>query len=38
MRLARSGGFGRAEVRRIERLVSTHAAELLEAWNDYFND
>lgn len=38
VRLARSGGFGWAEVRSIERLVSAHAAELLEARNDYFND
>jgi hypothetical protein len=32
----RSGGFGRAEVCTIERLVGEHAAESLEAWNDYF--
>ncbi len=37
VRLARSGGWG-AEGRSIERLVSAHAAELLEAWNDNFND
>ena len=38
VRLARSGGFGRAEVRSIGRLVGEHQAELLEAWNDYFGD
>lgn len=36
VRLVRSGGFGRSEVRDIGRLVAAHAAGLLEAWNDYF--
>jgi hypothetical protein len=36
VRLARSRGFGRAELRNINRLVNEHAQELLEAWNDYF--
>jgi hypothetical protein len=35
--LARSGGYGRAELRKIGRLVSDHAEELPEAWNDYFS-
>ena len=38
VRLARSGGFGRAEVRDIGRLVGEHKSELLEAWDDYFGD
>ncbi len=38
VRLARSGGFGRAEIRAIGRIVSGHQAELLEAWNDFFGD
>jgi Domain of unknown function (DUF4160) len=38
VRLARSGGFGRAEIRDIGRLVGEHQSELLEAWNDYFGD
>ena len=36
VRLARSGGFGRTELRDIARLVSEHAEDLLEAWNDHF--
>ena len=38
VRLARSGGFGRPEVRDIGRLVGERKSELLEAWNDYFGD
>jgi hypothetical protein len=38
VRLARSGGFGRAELRDIVRIVNEHAEQLLEAWNDYFGD
>jgi hypothetical protein len=38
VRLAHSRGFRRAEVRTIGRLVGEHARELLEAWNDYFDD
>jgi hypothetical protein len=38
VRLARSGGFGRAEIRDIGRLVGEHQRELLEAWNDFFGD
>jgi|SoiMethySBSTD1v2_1073268.scaffolds.fasta_scaffold3684884_2 hypothetical protein len=36
VRLARSGGFGRAELRDIARLVNQHGRQLLETWNDYF--
>ena len=36
VRLQRSGGFGRAEVRRIHGLIDEHKDTLLEAWNDYF--
>ena len=35
-RMARSTGFGAAELRDIERLVDEHQELLLEAWNDYF--
>jgi len=38
VRLERSRGFGRAELRRIERLVADKAAHLLEAWHEYFGD
>jgi len=36
IRLQRSGGFNRAEVIRIQNIVSENQGELLEAWNDYF--
>jgi len=36
VRLARSGGFGSAEVRQVEHLVTARAEFLLEAWNEYF--
>jgi hypothetical protein len=36
VRLARSGGFSRAQLRDIERTVSEHHDHLLEAWRDYF--
>lgn len=36
VRLQRSGGFSRPEIGRIQKLVSTHHKELLEAWNEYF--
>ncbi len=38
VRLASSGGFGRAELREIERLAVEHQARLQEAWNEYFGD
>ena len=38
VRLARNGGFGRAEVRDNGRLVDERKSELLEAWNAYFGD
>jgi len=37
VRLHRSGGFSRTEVGRIQKLVSNHRTELLEAWNAYFH-
>ena len=38
VRLQRSGGFSRAELRRVERLIESHADELLERWNEFFTD
>jgi hypothetical protein len=38
VRLARSGGFGAAELRELERLVIEHAQLLLGKWNEYFID
>lgn len=36
--LVRNLGFAGHELRRIERIVSDHQRELLEAWNDWFGD
>jgi hypothetical protein len=38
VRLERSRGFGRAEIRGIEGLVADKAAFLLRAWHEYFGD
>ncbi len=37
VRLARSGGFGAAELRDLERLVAEHQQLLVGKWNEYFN-
>jgi hypothetical protein len=36
VRLQLSGGFGRLEINRIQRIVEDHRDRLLEAWDDYF--
>ena len=36
IRLQSSGGLSRGEITRIERLVSDHREDLMEAWNEYF--
>ena len=36
VRLERSRGFGRSELRRLHRMVEEHQSALLEAWHDYF--
>ena len=36
LRLERSGGFSRPELRIIQGMLVEHQAELLEAWHDYF--
>jgi hypothetical protein len=36
IRLERSGGFNRTELRRLYKLVNEYQVKLLEAWNDYF--
>ena len=38
VRLQSSGGFRPAEVRRVQRLVEQHRAELLRSWDAYFNE
>jgi hypothetical protein len=37
VRLQSSGGLSRVEISRIERLVSKHQTELMEAWDEYFH-
>jgi hypothetical protein len=37
IRLQSSGGFARTELGRIQKLVSAHQEDLLEAWNGYFH-
>ena len=36
VRLHSSGGFARVEIARIEKVVTDHRFELMEAWNEYF--
>jgi hypothetical protein len=36
VRLQISGGFSRREIGRIQKIISTHHTELVEAWNEYF--
>ncbi len=36
VRLERSGGFGRSEMRRVQRTVEEQHSVFLEAWHDYF--
>lgn len=36
VRLAESGGFGRAEIRRVETLVRDNVVRLRRAWDEYF--
>jgi len=38
IRLQRSNGFARAELRRILRIIDEHHVQLLEAWHGYFGD
>ncbi len=36
VRLQRSGGFSRTELRRVERIILENHSEIVEAWNEYF--
>lgn len=38
VRLARSGGFGRTEIRRVQNIVEAHHGQILEKWDEYFID
>jgi len=37
VRLQRSGGFSRTELRRVERIIQENHSEIVEAWNEYFS-
>ena len=37
VRLQRSGGFNRKEIKQIHGIIEERHSELLEAWNDYFS-
>lgn len=38
VRLQRSGGFRRPELRRLEQIIQDVRTQLLEAWNEYFGN
>lgn len=38
VRLEKSGGFGRQELNRIQRLMQENEEYLLRRWNEYFAD
>jgi len=38
VRLQRSGGFRRPELRKVEQMIQETRTELLEAWNEYFSN
>ena len=37
IRFQSNRGFSRAELSRIQKLLSDHQEKLIEAWNDYFD-
>ena len=37
VRLQRSGGFGRAEIAQILKIIAENRNRLTEAWNEYFH-
>jgi hypothetical protein len=37
VRIQRSSGFGRVELRRVQQLVLRHRDELMKAWDEYFH-
>lgn len=38
IRLERSGGFSRKEIRQIHNIIQENHSEILEAWNEYFGN
>ncbi len=37
VRLQRSGGFNRGEIRKIHKIIIENHLKILEAWNEYFS-
>ncbi|HEY4613621.1 MAG TPA: DUF4160 domain-containing protein [Bacteroidota bacterium] len=37
VRLERSGGFSRKEIRLLQNIIEEHEAALLRSWNEFFN-
>jgi hypothetical protein len=37
VRLQNSGGFGRTEINRIQKLVEDNREDLLRSWHEFFN-
>ena len=38
VRIERSGGLRRSEIRQVQRIIEENQGTLLEAWDAYFND
>ncbi|MBK1630836.1 hypothetical protein CKO31_08785 [Thiohalocapsa halophila] len=38
IRLQNTGGFTRAELRRIRSIITAHQATLVEGWHEFFGD
>lgn len=38
VRLQQSGGFGRNEINRIQKLIEENEEQLTRGWNEYFTD
>jgi hypothetical protein len=36
IRLQKSGGFNRAQINRIQKIIEENYEKLVEAWNEYF--
>jgi Domain of unknown function (DUF4160) len=36
-RLERNGGFGRKELNKIERVIEDHQEDLMESWDEFFD-
>ena len=38
IRLQRSGGFGGKEINKIQKIIKEYHQQIIEAWNEYFNN